>query len=492
MRLKLFVVLFLFVSLTNRALSQPVMSTSEIVITPDNGFWQNSLNTSNPTSGAVFTAKDGSQWICFAQIRNRTPAASPDINIAHIVNGKVTLTSPVLPFWTTTDQHNGCSIALDKNGFVHLTYDMHVSPLNYYKSVNPNDGSSFIGPLPMLGTNENGLTFPVLFTNPVSGELYFTFQHGGGANGVQYFYHYNAGTSSWEGAAGTGVAGNLTAYAQPPAGATFLSGLPQWDRTTGNLWFSYQIGPQSAGPCGTDNTTPPNPCGEYLLGWNGTSFLKFGGAAQSMPVTYANSAPVYVVSPGADPAFMILDSVAIDSNGTFFLPYGTTDANGFIQFYVLESSTGAFVRHQILSNTSVFVPPVAAGWLGPGTAPSQFIQRLTAVSSGTCTWVSWADIFHWGAGQIAVKSCDNFATLQTWYLTTKFNPNGIIFPDQVRNYRDGSISFLFEQVNDVQFAFSTFINATSPDLGKISIITWSPGGCSFSGRSTLAGSDALE
>jgi hypothetical protein len=470
------------------------MSTSEVVLTSFAGYWANSLNTSNPTGSSVFTAKDGSQWICFARMANDgngqplPNVTSPFVQIAHVVRGVVTLASPVLPAWVGNDQHNACSIALDNNGFVHLSYDEHVTPLHYYKSVNPNDASSFTGPLSMLGgANETSITFALFFTNPVSGELYFTFQIGGGAYGQQAFYHYNTGTSSWEAAAGTAAGGRLANYQNPPAGATFLSGLPQWDKTTGNLWFNYQV---SQGLAPFFNCGPfPNPCAEYLLGWNGTSFIKFGGAAQSMPVTFSNTTPVYIINNNPDANFTVLDSFSIDANGTFFLPYLDMDGNGFLQVYVLESSTGPFVNHQLTSNQSVFSPPPAAGWFGPGTPPTpgELVQSITAVSSGTCTWVTYADIFNWGAGQVAYQSCNNFTTSKVMYLTTKFSPNQIIFPDQVRNYRDGSISFLFQQTNDVQFRFFTFVSASTPNIGRVSLITWSPGGCKDYGALSFSG-----
>jgi hypothetical protein len=481
--------------LAHLALAQSVMSTSEIVITPNNGFWTNALNTSNPTGSVVFTAKDGSQWICFAEILNNCPTCQPIIDIAHVVKGTVTLTHPNLPQWSTIDQHNACSIALDKNNFIHLTYDQHVSPLHYFKSLNPNDGSSFSGPLSMLGgVVEAGITFPVFFTNPATQELYFTFQHSGGANADQYFYHYNASTLAWEAAAGT-VAGQLSNYvATTGAGPFMLSGLPQWDKTTGNLWFNWQRANDTTPffGCGSGATPPAFPCGEFLLGWNGASFIQFGGTAQPMPIVAANSTPASTISSANDANFTILDSISIDANGTFFLPFADLDGNGFLQVYVLESSTGSFVRHQLTSNQSAFAPPSGITWLALPSIPGGGIQSITAVSSGTCTWVTYGNIYNWGSGQVAYQSCNNFRTSQVIYLTTKFSPNIIIFPDQVRNYRDGSISFLFEQTNDTDFRFSNFLNGSSPNLGKISLITWSPGGCSDSGTISYTGTVSEE
>ena len=436
------------------------------------GYWGNALNTSNPIASVLFSdTLDNSQWLCFGEDAG---ASAPAISIAHIISGKVQIFHGLgLPSFSVAslpaDQHNACSIALDKNGYIHLTYDQHNSALKYYKSTLPRFPLAWSGLLSMLGTNETVVTFPLLFTNPVNSELYFTFQKGGGSADDQYFYHYNAGTTNWEAAAGTGTAGALTGY-----GATlpvFLSGLPQWDKTTGNLWFNYQLGNDTTPFFGCGSPTN-YPCGQYLLGWNGTSFIKFGGGAQTVPTTLANFLPVYTVSSGNEPNFTILDSISIDTNGTFFLPYADVDGSGFLQVYVLESSTGSFVKHQLTSNSSTFAPPVGAGWLGPGSPldPGGHIQSLTAFSKGTCTWVTYPDIFNWGNGQIAYKSCNNFASSTSSYILPRFNPNQIIFPDQVRAY-NGTVSFMFQNSNDTQFRFSTVFTSSSPDIGKIWVET---------------------
>jgi hypothetical protein len=465
----------------------PAQTGPEIMITPGGspsitntsasgtGYWKNALNTSNPTGSVLFTDTDNSQWLCFGEDNG---ASSALISIAHIVNGQVQIFHGLgLPLFSVAglpaDQHNACSIALDKNGYIHLTYDQHNSPLKYYKSTLPRFPMAWSALLSMLGTNETVVTFPLLFTNPVNGELYFTFQKGGGASDDQYFYHYNVGIATWEAAAGTGAAGALTNYNALNSLPVFLSGLPQWDKS-GNLWFNWQLGNDTTPffGCGSGAATPHYPCGQYLVEWNGNSFVKFGGGAQSMPITLANLSPVYTVNTGNEPNFTILDSISIDSNGTLFLPYSDVDGSGFLQVYVVESSTGSFVNHQLTNNTFAFTPPVGAGWLGPGSPslPGGHVQSITAFSSGTCTYVMYPDIFNWGNGEIAHKSCNNFSSFSSSYITTRFNPNQIIFPDQVRAY-NGTLSFLFQYSNDVQFRFATVFNSSSVDIGKTWVIT---------------------
>jgi BNR repeat-containing family member len=469
------------------------MPTTELPITPFGGFnayYQNALNTSNPTGSMLFTEQDGSQWGCFA--------ANPGISLTifHIVGMAVTFTNPGLPVFSSNDQHNACTIALDANNFVWLCYDQHVTPLNCYKSATPRNVSvmSKVSPL-VNSTNEAQVTFPLLFTNPVTHALYLIYLQGGGFQSEDaYFYCYNVDTTTWSGCLGTGVNGKM--FNPTPTVSTWISGLPQWDKTTGYLWFNWQwqSGTTPFWNCG-DNTRWP--CAEYLVGWTGNGFIDIQGNVVSLPMTQTSPSPVYIVRTGTAPSFSILDSFSIDTNGTAFMPYIDVDNNGFLQVYVVSSNLHTAATKtavQLTNNTSVFTPPPSAGWLGTthGCANTPYscgenVQSVTAVSSGTCTWITYPDIFNWGAGQAAYKSCDNFKTSTFMYLTTRFNPNIIIFPDQVRNYTTGTIAFLFQTSNDVQFRFSTFIN-TQPAMYEI---IWSPGGSSLSGNAGLSGSASL-
>jgi BNR repeat-containing family member len=468
------------------------LSSTSLSVTPTNlGFWYNSINTSNPTAGITTDVASGTQWVCYAQEQSvGNSSAAPNLTIAKIApNGAVTIYTPAsLPANTNTDQHDACSIALDTNGYIHVTYNMHVSPQVYYRSNNPNDASVFTAQAMLnngcSSTSTGSITFGLLFTNPTNGALYYTAQCGGGSYGQQLFYSYNVGTTTWSAASGTSTntnaecssacAGMLANYTVSGlGGATFLSGLPQWDKTTGYLWFAFNVSANTLanGNCGSSNGGAT--CGWYLLGWTGSSFIKWDGTAQALPVTLANSSPWYTVNATEDSNFTVLDSVSIDNNGTIFLPYITEDGSNYLQVYALSCPhQTACTSHQLTSNASVLTPPVSAGWVSgcPGTTPGLCIQSVTAISVGTCTWVAYPDIFNWGAGEAAFYSCNNFSTNTFEYLTANFNPNGIIFPDQVQEY-NGKITYIFEQVNDVQYRFSTFVNPGSPNIGQIMLTT---------------------
>ena len=473
--------------------AQATLPTSEVLIAPMGGFnayWANGLNVAASSSGELFTDSDGSRWGCYAN-------TSPIVPIVfHIVGSTVTSTNPGLTAWSTNDTHNACTLAIDSSGFIWMCYDQHVTALNCYKSNSARNASAFTKVSPLVNsTNEANVTFPVLFTNPSTHALYLIYLQGTGFQTERgFFYCYNAGTLTWSGCAGTSTNGQMFSNSFP---STWLQGLPQWDKTTGYAWFSWQW---------QDATTPfwncgdatAYPCAEWTVGWTGSGFVDIHGNAIALPMTPTNPNPAVTIHSGIGPSFSILDSTSIDSNETLFMPFIDVDVNGFLQIYVTwanlhTGTTGGPI--QLTSNNSVFNPPSGAGWLGPSNncanAPyscGEYVGTVAAISSGACTWVTYPDWFNWGNGLAAYKSCDNFSSSTFVYLSSRFSPNENIFPDQVRNYTTGAISLLFEQTNNTQFNFSTFISS-QPNLYEI---TWSPGGSVINNSATLSGAANLQ
>ena len=58
------------------------------------------------------------------------------------------------------DSHNSITMAVDKKGYIHLSGNMHVDSLTYFKSQKPNDVFSLERQFPMVGPNELKATYP--------------------------------------------------------------------------------------------------------------------------------------------------------------------------------------------------------------------------------------------------------------------------------------------------------------------------------------------
>lgn len=95
------------------------------------------------------------------------------------------------------DSHNYLALSLDREGYLHLSGNMHVDPLIYYRSSRPFDVTSLEKIDRMTGRHENRVTYPVFFKN-AAGDLLFRYRDGSSGNGVDIYNRYDPATRIWE------------------------------------------------------------------------------------------------------------------------------------------------------------------------------------------------------------------------------------------------------------------------------------------------------
>ncbi|WP_165933430.1 BNR repeat-containing protein [Arundinibacter roseus] len=101
----------------------------------------------------------------------------------------------LLPTQVAWDSHNYVTMAMDSDGFLHVSGNMHNVPIIYFRSQKPESISSF-DKLPMTGKHEDRATYPVFFKDQ-SGTLFFQYRNGGSGDGQTYWNRYDTGTKSW-------------------------------------------------------------------------------------------------------------------------------------------------------------------------------------------------------------------------------------------------------------------------------------------------------
>lgn len=95
------------------------------------------------------------------------------------------------------DSHNFLTLGIDKEGFIHLSGNVHVNPLTYFRSTKPNDITTLKQVFEMVGTEEKRTTYPhFLLTR--EGELLYHYRDGGSGNGNEIYNTYNCETKSWK------------------------------------------------------------------------------------------------------------------------------------------------------------------------------------------------------------------------------------------------------------------------------------------------------
>jgi hypothetical protein len=102
----------------------------------------------------------------------------------------------ILPETIGWDSHNYITMHVDDDGLIHLSGNMHVDPLKYFRTTEPLDIHTFQRIDHMVGDREDRVTYPRFMRGPAD-ELIFTYRDGHSGNGEQIFNVYDHGTQEW-------------------------------------------------------------------------------------------------------------------------------------------------------------------------------------------------------------------------------------------------------------------------------------------------------
>ncbi len=102
----------------------------------------------------------------------------------------------VLPETVGWDSHNSVTMAVDEEGLLHLSGNMHCVPLVYFRSREPLDPTTLERATPMVGPRESRCTYPI-FLRRNDGALVFLYRDGDSSNGEQIANLYDPASRSW-------------------------------------------------------------------------------------------------------------------------------------------------------------------------------------------------------------------------------------------------------------------------------------------------------
>lgn len=120
---------------------------------------------------------------------------------------------------TGWDSHNYLALALDRDGCLHVSGNMHNDPLVYYRARTPFDLSTLERIDRMTGEREESCTYPVFFQN-AAGDLLFRYRDGGSGRGSDLYNIYDPAARAWRRQLETPLLdgqGARNAYALDPA-----------------------------------------------------------------------------------------------------------------------------------------------------------------------------------------------------------------------------------------------------------------------------------
>lgn len=153
------------------------------------GYAKTSVNTTVFRANSV-TTHDGEQYTAYYDEQERLVLAKRKSD------GTTWTVNTTQYRGKCSDAHNVISIAVDGDGYVHVSWDHHGHPLRYAKSVAP--GSLTLGEKEtMIGDRENKVTYPE-FYNIGDGDLLFAYRDGSSGNGNLVLNRYDRKSKTWK------------------------------------------------------------------------------------------------------------------------------------------------------------------------------------------------------------------------------------------------------------------------------------------------------
>jgi hypothetical protein len=120
-----------------------------------------------------------------------------EMTVAHRDIATTTWTTKGLGSFVGWDSHNYITMALDRDGVLHVAGNMHAVPLDYHRATTARNISTIAKVTTMVDSGrEQRVTYPRFITGP-SGELLFMYRDGTAIDGIWYINVYDESTSTW-------------------------------------------------------------------------------------------------------------------------------------------------------------------------------------------------------------------------------------------------------------------------------------------------------
>lgn len=261
------------------------------------------------------------QYVAFYDAERRMTAASRDL-------GEAEWTLKILDETIGWDSHNYIAMVVDDDGYLHLSGNMHVHPLTYFRTEKPLDITTFTRVPAMVGREEDRVTYPVFFRGP-DNALLFTYRDGKSGAGNQIYNVYDQATQTWRRLLDTPLLdgeGKRNAYLQGPM------------KGPDGYWHLCWVWRETA-DCAT-NHDPSYARSKDLVHWESS-----GGKALHLPITLETGEIVDPVPPGGG---VINGNVKLgfDVQQRVIVSYHKYDEAGILQLYNARLEDGAWRIHQ--------------------------------------------------------------------------------------------------------------------------------------------------
>jgi hypothetical protein len=281
-----------------------------------------------------------------------------------------------LPEKVAWDSHNYIALVMDAAGHLHLSGNMHVRPLVYFRTEQPLEITTFKRIAAMTGQDEQRATYPIFHTGP-GGELIFTYRNGSSGNGDQIYNVYDVATRTWRRLLDKPLLngeGQRNAYLHGP-----VRGPDGWL----HLCWIWRETP--------DCSTSHGICYARSRDW--VHWETSAGKPLQLPMTFATCETIdpVPVHGGAINGNVVL---GFDAQKRPIVSYHKFDTNGFTQVFNARLEGGQWTQHQAtdwkfrwdFSGGGSIGFDVKVGAVSVN-ADRKLVQHLSSKQEGTATWL---------------------------------------------------------------------------------------------------------
>ncbi|WP_459193433.1 BNR repeat-containing protein [Halosimplex sp. J119] len=250
----------------------------------------------------------GRQFLAFYDAERRLTVAQRDLD-------EEEWTQTTLDERVEWDSHNDVALAVDAAGHLHVSGNMHVDPLVYFRSAEPLDATTLRRVDALVGRDEDAVTYPTYLDGP-DDDLVFMYRDGGSGDGRRLLNAYDPETETWRRLLGEPLLdgrGEKNAYPTGPVRG------PDGDYHLAWVWRDT---PDAATNHDLSYARSPN-----LVDWE-----RADGRALDLPITVDDGAVVDPV-PAGDGLLNSNVAVGFDTAGRPVLSYHRHDTDGHMQVY---------------------------------------------------------------------------------------------------------------------------------------------------------------
>ncbi|MBT8037854.1 MAG: BNR repeat-containing protein [Verrucomicrobiae bacterium] len=233
----------------------------------------------------------------------------------------------VLPTKVGWDSHNYITMAVDRDGHLHVSGNMHAVKLIYFRTEKPRDITT-LKRFSMTGKLENRATYPRFMTDH-NGTLVFTYRHGGAGNGINIYNKYDTHSRRWSRLTDAPLfdgEGKMNAYPSLPVLG------PDGMFHTFWVW-------RDTPDCATNHHL------SYARSKDLVHWESAFGQMVTLPIKQGNKALWVDAIPSGGGIINGGAKLIFDINKQPVISYHKSDANGDMQIYVTRPEAGQWRRH---------------------------------------------------------------------------------------------------------------------------------------------------